>query len=157
MTKSLLITAVSILFMLFMGSYTFAFRCDVSATGISFGVYDIFSNTPNDGLGTISVSCKIPPQAPQSPLLVSIALSSGLSGNIAQRQMESANGDRLNYNLYTNPSFSSIWGDENSFALQSILISRDNPYTGTIYARMPARQNVSVGLYKDVIIATINW
>ena len=147
----------TLLWLFLMSSSCFAFRCDVTATGVAFGVYDVFSNTPNDAVGTITVTCNIPAQTPQAPLLVTIALSPGASGNIAQRQLESARGDRLNYNLYTNASFSSIWGNEGSFAVQTALITRDNPYSGTIYGRMPAQQNVAVGSYRDVIIATINW
>ena len=157
MGRGVFLVVLTLLFLFLMNSLAMAFRCDVTASSVAFGVYDIFSNTPNDTLGTISVTCNVPPQTPQAPLLVTIALSPGVSGNIAQRQLESAAGDRLNYNLYTNASFSSIWGDEGSFAVQTALITRNNPFTGTIYGRIPARQNVAVGAYNDVIIATINW
>jgi spore coat protein U-like protein len=134
-----------------------AFQCDVTASSISFGSYDIFSSTPKDTVGTVRVSCNIPAQNPQAPLMVTVSLSPGISGNVAQRQMESAGGARLNYNLYSNSSFSSIWGDGGSFAAQTAFITKETPYTATIYGRMPAKQNVSVGSYSDVITVTVNW
>jgi spore coat protein U-like protein len=145
------------LFLLLLSSTSMAFQCDVTASSISFGSYDIFSSTPKDTVGTVRVSCNIPAQNPHAPLMVTVSLSQGMSGNIGQRQLESAGGGRLNYNLYSNSSFSNIWGDGGSFAAQTAFITKETPYNATIYSRIPAKQNVPVGSYSDVITVTILW
>lgn len=85
-----------------------AFNCNVNATGVAFGSYDVFSNLPTDATGTISVDCNIPSQNPHAPLSVTISLSPGNSGSFAPRSMQSAGADTLNYNLYTDASMSAI-------------------------------------------------
>ena len=145
---------------LFPATGAFAFNCQVSAGSLNFPTYDIFSTFPTDSTATLHVSCNAPEQNPHAPLPVTIALSSGASGNFAQRQMLSLAGgtDHLNYNLFTNASYSSIWGDGagSSITLTNIL-DKNTPWDAVIYARIPARQNVRAGTYSDVITVTVNW
>lgn len=135
-----------------------AFRCDVSATGLSFGSYDTLSPTPLDSTASINVSCNIPPQNPKAPLMVTIALSPGNSGSFAQRHMTSTGPDRLNYNLYTSAAFSSIWGDgAGNASIQTGYVTSASPWNATLYGRIPALQNLRVGSYSDTITVTINF
>lgn len=135
-----------------------AFNCNVNATGLAFGSYDVFSQVPTDTTGTISVDCNIPPQNPQAPLLVTISLSPGNSGNFAQRQMQSASAGTLLYNLYTTASFSTIWGDGGgSSSIQTGYVHRDMPWNATLFGRIPPRQNTGAGSYSDAITVTIDF
>ena len=136
-----------------------AFQCQVSAGSLSFPSYNIFSTYPAESSVNILVSCRVPDQSPHSPLPVTIALSSGVSGNTAQRYMASTSGsDRLFYNLYTDSSFSSIWGDgTGSSGAVTNLVSINNPWNAVVYGRIPARQNVTSGSYSDIITVTIAW
>jgi len=149
--------AASLIFC-FLATSTHAFNCDVTATGLAFGPYDFLASFPTDTTGSVMVSCNIPAQNPHAPLAVTIDLSPGISGSFAQRQMQSSGPDPLYYNLFTNPSFSTIWGDGNGgSSSQTAFVTSDTPYSAVIYGRIPAGQKVPVGTYSDVITVTIEW
>jgi len=136
-----------------------AFNCNVNVTGLNFGSYDVFSAIPKDSTATINVTCNAPSQNPNAPIPVTISLSPGNSGSFAQRQMQRLGGpEGLAYNLFTTPSFSRVWGDGSGDSqVQTNFVTRTTPWNATIYGRIPAGQNVSVGSYSDVIIVTIEW
>jgi spore coat protein U-like protein len=136
-----------------------AFNCNVNVTGLNFGGYDIFSNIPRDTTATITVTCNAPPQNPNAPIPVIISLSPGNSGSFAQRQLQHSGGpDLLYYNLYTTPSYSTVWGDGSGGSRnQTNFVTRDAPWTATIFARIPPRQNARIGSYSDLITVTIEW
>jgi spore coat protein U-like protein len=135
-----------------------AFKCDVTATSLNFGSYDIFSPTPLDSTASINVTCNIPSRNPQAPMTVTVSLSTCSSGSFAQRWMQAGGPDNLNYNLYTNASFSTIWGDGGgSSSTQTGFVSKASPWNATIYGRIPALQNVSTGNYGDTITVTIDF
>jgi spore coat protein U-like protein len=127
-------------------------------TSLPFGSYNIFNPAPLDSTASLSVDCNIPPQHPQAPMPVAIALSPGNSGGFAQRWLRSAGPDNLRYNLYTTAAFSAIWGDGGgSSSIVTALVSRSTPFNGTIYGRIPAQQNVRAGSYSDTITVTISY
>jgi spore coat protein U-like protein len=136
-----------------------AFNCNVNVTGLSFGGYDVFSAIPKDSTATVTVTCNAPPQNPTAPVPVVISLSPGNSGSFAQRRLQRLDGpDRLAYNLFTTPAFSTVWGDGSGGSqTQTNLVTKDTPWTANIYGRIPAGQNVSAGSYSDVITVTIEW
>ncbi len=135
-----------------------AFQCDVTATGLNFGSYDVFSPVPLDSTASINVSCNIPPQNAHAPLAVTISLSPGNSGSFAPRSMQSAGGDTLDYNLYANATSLSPWGNgSGSSYVQNAPVTSATPWNATIFARIPARQNVRAGSYSDTITVTIDF
>lgn len=136
-----------------------AFNCNVNVTGLSFGGYDVFSAIPKDSAATITVTCNAPPQNPNAPIPVSISLSPGSSGSFGQRQLQRLGGpELLAYNLFTTPSFSTVWGDGSGGSQsQTNLVTRTTPWNATIFGRIPAGQNVPAGSYSDVITVTIEW
>ena len=128
--------------------------CTVSATGVNFGAYDVFVANPLDSTGTVTVTCD---QAPPPDVVISIG-PSGTSGAFIPRQMRSASTpDRLNYNLFTNAGRSSVWGDGAPGTSTVFLknVKKNRPAVTTIYGRIPAGQNVSVGTYSDSLTVTI--
>jgi len=131
--------------------------CNVSATSVAFGAYDVFSQVPLDSTGTVTVSCdEVPPPDP----VISIG-PSGNSGGFFPRKMRRAGGaDTLDYNLFLDPSMSRVWGDGTggTMTVQLKNVHRQKPpVVTTIYARVPPRQNVSVGTYSDTLTVTITW
>jgi spore coat protein U-like protein len=138
-----------------------AFKCDVTATGVNFGGYDVFSSVPRDSTGTITVTCNNPDNTdkknPNEDIQVEISLSTGNSGSFSPRQMQSATGDALSYNLYATP-FSTILGDGGgSSSVITGFVNKDMPWNVTIYGSIPARQNVRAGSYSDTITVTIDF
>ncbi|MGH2375223.1 MAG: Csu type fimbrial protein [Gammaproteobacteria bacterium] len=134
-----------------------AVSCNVSATPVSFGSYNVLNAAPLDATGTVTVTCN-----GLLGLLVSynIRLSAGLSGTYAPRQM--ANGaNRLNHNLYTDATRLIVWGDGSagtSLVSNSIvLVLLGVTVNHTVYGRVPALQNVAVGNYSDNITVTLTF
>ena len=89
---------------------------------------------------------------------ITISLSKGLSSTYSPRLM-SKGAEVLAYNLFTNAARTTIWGDGTS---GTAVYSRANPPNNsnvnvTIYARVPAGQDVSAGSFGDTISATINF
>jgi spore coat protein U-like protein len=120
--------------------------CTVNTRGVNFGSYDVFSNQNLDSTGNISVICN-------NATSYTIFLSPG-GGSYASRSMAS-NVHRLSYNLYTDPSRTSVWGDGSG----GTSIARRSAKTANhpVYGRIPARQNVYVGSYSDSITVTLNF
>jgi spore coat protein U-like protein len=127
-----------------------AASCAVSATPIAFGTYNPFIATPLDGTGTVGVKCT-------GQALVTAQLSPGGSGNQMARRMQNGSAF-LSYQIYTDALRLIVWGDG---------IVGTGTLTGavqgnvqrifTMYGRLPARQNASVGSYVDTLIITVNF
>lgn len=128
--------------------------CNVAATNINFGTYDVFSNSPRDSTGTVSVDCD---EAP--PPIVTIRIGPSFnSGGFNPRQMRhTTSPDRFNYNLFTDPAMSVIWGDGTQGATVSRKVTKGKPEIVTVYGRLFAGQDVSVGTYSDTVSVTITW
>jgi spore coat protein U-like protein len=128
--------------------------CNVSATGINFGPYDVFVAAPLDSTGSVTVSCTY--FLPRN-VTVSIGASS-TSGGFRPRRMRGLSGsDQLDYNLFTTASRSTIWGNGTA-GTSTVLLSnvrRNQPRTATIYGRIPAGQDIQVGSYTDTVTVTI--
>jgi spore coat protein U-like protein len=61
----------------------------------------------------------------------------------------------LRYNLYTSATHATIWGDGTGETAP-----RGGNLLGgnfTVYGRIPARQNVLVGTYSDMITVTVDY
>jgi spore coat protein U-like protein len=146
--------ALFLLFFLFVISEAEAV-CNVAATNISFGAYDVFSNTPKDSTGTISVDCD---ESPPPTVVIRVGPSFN-SGGFRPRQMRhTTRPDRLNYNLFTDSSMSVVWGDGTQGTLTvSNKVHKNRPWVATLYGRIPARQDVSVGTYRETVSVTITW
>lgn len=120
--------------------------CTVDAPGANFGNYDVFSEQSLDGAGTISVSCDASTE-------YTLSLSAG-GGSYALRAMASG-ANTLAYNLYTDATYTVIWGDGtgNTATVSGSGIASNH----TIYGRIPARQNAFVGSYTDTITVTLDF
>jgi spore coat protein U-like protein len=120
--------------------------CNVSSPGVNFGSYDTFSNLSLDSTGNVSVIC-------DGIIPYSISLSPG-GGSYVSRAMASG-GHSLNYNLYTDSTRASVWGD--GTASTATINSSGTTANHTVYGRIPARQNAYVGIYSDTITITLTF
>ena len=126
--------------------------CTVSATGVSFGTYNVFAPAPTDSTGSITYDC-----APSDKNL-QITLSAGNSGTFAPRGLRNGT-DQLAYNLFRDAALTSVWGDGTG---GSSVFFKTNPHPVkpvvlTVYGRIPPLQDVSTGSYVDTIIVTANF
>ncbi|MFT7775001.1 spore coat U domain-containing protein [Roseateles sp.] len=134
--------------------------CTVGTTNVAFGTYNPLAFGNTDTTGTIKIDC-----GGVVGLLIpfNIAISTGSSGSYANRLMKSG-GNLLTYNLYTDASYTTVWGD-GSGATQLInagvtldllgLAPTQNFY---VYGRIPGRQLSTVpGVYADTISVTLTY
>ena len=130
--------------------------CQIAATSINFGKYDVFDTTAVNGMGSVTVSCD---EAP--PPDVTISISESLhSGQFDPRQMKNlADGSRLNYNIYTDQSKSKIWGNGSGATSPLFIknVTKNKSKTTEVYGSMSPGQNGSAGFYSDVLTITILW
>ena len=120
--------------------------CSLNVIDLSFGGYDPFGATNSDITGSISVSC-------DADTSVQVSLSAGF-GPFATRKMKSGL-DSLFYNLYTDPSRLTIWGDGSPGT--SLVSFSGTSGSHTVYGRIPGHQNVPVGAYGDTITVTLTF
>ena len=128
--------------------------CSINTpSGIAFGAYDIFSLSDDTGTGSFSVTgCSVGARTYVT------TLSTGSSNSFTTRTMKSS-GNSLNYNLYTDATYTSIWGI-GSGGTSSVSKTNGSGGTGstiTIYGKIPAEQDVYAGSYSDSITITISF
>lgn len=125
----------------------------VAVAGVSFGSYDVFAASPTDSAGSVSYSC-------MGGATVTITLSIGNAPTYNPRRMLRAGGGSLAYNLYLDAARTSIWGDGAGgvTARYGPIMPADGvTVVVPIFGRIPAAQDVAVGVYTDTITATINF
>jgi spore coat protein U-like protein len=129
--------------------------CNVGATNINFGIYDVFSSSPKDATGTISVDCD---EAPPPIVVIRIGPSFS-SGGFKPRQMKhTSRPDKLNYNLFIDSAMSVVWGDgTGGTSTVANKVTKNKMWVSTLYGRIPAGQDVSVGTYSETVSVTITW
>ena len=129
--------------------------CLVSAPSLSFGPYDGLSGSPATTSASAVVTCN---EAP--PPTVTLELGpSAVSGGFFPRQMRHDGGsDRLAYNFYADPGGAAVWGDGTGGTVTlSARVMKNNPWTATLYGRVPPGQDVAAGSYSDMLTITINF
>lgn len=125
--------------------------CSLSATGVAFGAYDVFAPAPTDSTGTVVLECD------PSEKNITITLSPG-TGTFATRTLRQG-AETLGYNLYLDAARTTVWGD-GSAGTSTVFIRNprpNRPTEVTIFGRIPAAQDVSVGAYSDTIIVTVEF
>ncbi len=134
--------------------------CTVATTNVAFGTYSPLAFGNTDTTGTIKVDC-----GGVVGLLIpfNIALSAGSSGTYANRQMKSGS-NALAYNVYTDASYTSVWGDGSSATqMVSAGVTLDAlglapGQTFYVYGRIPGRQITAVpGSYADSLNVTVTY
>ena len=129
--------------------------CGVSSAGINFGSYSPFVGVNTDSTGSVSVTCT---GTVGETVSYSISLNTGASGNFSNRMLTSG-ANQLNYNLYTNPSRTLIWGDgtsgTNSISDSYVLNSLSSTKNYSVYGRVVALQNAFVGSYSESLTISL--
>jgi spore coat protein U-like protein len=62
---------------------------------------------------------------------------------------------QLLYNLYTDATLSTVWGDGTGHS--ATVNATQVAGIHTVYGRIPARQNAHVGVYNDTIVITLTF
>lgn len=125
--------------------------CTITAVGVSFGTYNVFSASPLDSTGSVSYAC----QGIKNPDRITIDLSRGGASTFARRMLKGA--EPLTYNLYLDAGHATVWGDGTTGTSRYGPVQPLSSDTLTIFGRIPAGQDGSAGAYSDTVIVTINF
>ena len=121
-------------------------QCTVSAVAVNFGAYDPTAGNPGEATGSISVMC-----TPATMSMVKFDPGRNSGGNFIPRKLY-GEGNYLNYNLYTDPAGTRIWGDGagNTF-------TQPGGSNVTVYGRIPPLQKIKPGVYSDFVTLIVEW
>jgi spore coat protein U-like protein len=156
--RTTLLAAALPLVMLSAPAAAFIFgTCTASAVGVAFGNYTPAQATPLDANGSVTVNCGSAFVFGASP--VTIALNAGASGGTFAARRMTSGVNFLTYNLYTNGSYSAVWGDGSAgtSTVSGTLNFGSQIFTATIFGRIPALQDPVPGSYIDTITVTVNY
>lgn len=147
--------ALVLLVVFFWGGMTMAWSaaCKITATPLSFGLYDMLSQIPRDATAQLLISCNNKTTAPAT---VQVRISAG-GGTVGQRRMTGPIvGSVLLYNLFSNPGMTSIVGDgAGGSEVLTNIVDKSTPWNVTLYGRIPPLQSIPIGVYADALTATI--
>ena len=120
---------------------------------MNFGAYDpVAANAtaPLDGIGTVTVTCT--KGAPAK-----VGLNPGSNAQGTTRRMSRGAAAYLTYELYKDTGRATVWGDTADTALDIPAAPNRNPRNFTVYGRVAAAQDATVGNYTDTVVATVNF
>lgn len=135
-------------------SATVTSNCVVSTTPLAFGNVDVTGGSNVDGTGGLSVTC-----TSGTGWTATAGTGSGSGATLATRKM--ANGaNLLNYALYTDSAYTTVWGDGTTVGAEGTFTGTGtgSAQTSTIYGRIPAGQSsLPAGEYSDTVTVTVTY
>ena len=127
-------------------SATVVTNCSISVSDLAFGAYDplgAHANQQLDGAAAVQVLCTRSASA-------SVQLDAGQSGS----RTLNGGAERVTYQLYRDANRTRAWSGQ-SGNIRLVSTSAREPQQFTVYARIPAGQQVTSGRYTDVVRATV--
>ena len=137
-------------------SSSVAANCTISATDLNFGAYDpLVANktTALDVNTTVTVLCT------KGSTGVNVGLDLG-THTVAGNRFMSNGSDSLRYELYSDSAGGTVWSNGGAGLVTWPVFGPIGAGAGTphtVFGRVPAGQDVSVGSYTDVVTATVNF
>lgn len=125
--------------------------CTVSAGTLAFGNYTPTSGSPADSTSTIDVTCT-------NGTTYTVALDGGATeNNVGARAMSDANAHTLSYEIYTDASHATMWGDGTGSTITKSGMGSGALQAITAYGRVPASQFAAAGNYADTVTVTVSY
>ena len=131
-------------------------NCTIAATDLNFGAYDpVVANktTALDVNTSVNVLCT------KGSTGVKVGLDLGTHTAAGNRFMSNGT-DSLQYELYSDSAGGTVWGNSGAGLVSWPVFGPIGAGAGvshTVFGRVPAGQDVSVGSYSDLITATVNF
>lgn len=129
-------------------------NCLVAAQALAFGGYD--GTAAKTGSSDITVRCS-------SGTTYAVSLSTG-GGTFAQRLLSGSGTNKLQYNLFTSPAATTIWGDgtlsTGTVPGTGAGMAAASTQTHTVYGQLPDNafnQGAPSGNYTDTITVTVTY
>ncbi|HKB79434.1 MAG TPA: spore coat U domain-containing protein [Thermoanaerobaculia bacterium] len=127
--------------------------CTITTSPVAFGAYDPVSANASTDLtaqGAVNVACT-------KGTAATIDLGTGGSFSGGTRRMASGT-DFLNYSLFQDAALTQVWGSGIAGGATANYNAASKSVTAvTVYGMVPQAQDVTVGSYADVVLATINY
>ena len=124
--------------------------CTVDAADMSFGTR---TDLTSDITATANVTVDCTNQGS-----IEVGFSAGGSGDFANRTMENAAGDTIDYQLYDAATGGAVLGDGTGTTTTFAGTSTGGAQTFTVYGEVPGGQGAKpVGNYSDAITATLTY
>ena len=126
--------------------------CTLSASAVSFGTYDVFQAGPTDSTGTITFRCAADDKD------IRIAISSGTSSTFSPRTLVSG-ARKSDLQCVLRPELHAGLGRRHG---RHDDVLQPNPPNNrdivlTMYARIPAGQDIPIGSYADTLVVTLEY
>ena len=123
---------------------------------LSFPAYDVFVGPPTVTSGIARIRCT---GSGSLPSFVVGMGQSATSGSISGRQMAqqgAGNTGRLNYNIYKDGGYSSLWGDGTGGTTPLVVTVSGATTQVPIYGKIDPGQDAPVGNYKDTVVMSVD-
>lgn len=126
--------------------------CTVSATSINFGNSVGLLTSAIANTGTITATCT-------EGDVYTIALNKGTTSgaSLTSRMMAGSGSAVVKYQLYTNSSHGTIWGDGTSGTSTGGGTGSGGSQSYTVYGLVPAQTTPAPGSYSDTITVTVTY
>jgi spore coat protein U-like protein len=138
-------------------------NCTISTTAVAFGAYDpvvVNAATALNASGSVSIACT-KGSAP------AITMDLGQHAVATQRNMLGSGADVLGYQLYQPPNTApgtactfpggTVWGTSVAQTFTPTSPANKTSRSYNVCGTVAAGQDVGVGLYADVVVATVNF
>jgi spore coat protein U-like protein len=131
---------------------------------LDFGTYDPAVTSPDDSVGTVTVTCRYVP-AGATRVNYTVTISNGIHGTSPTDRKMAAGSGRLGYNVFADPARSQVWGSGTGgtvIASGSMTVGPGNgngsrTVTHTVYGRIPQLQDAVPGAYADTLLVTLTF
>jgi len=148
----------------FAGTARAAADCSITAVSVNFGAYDPIVTSPDDSVGTVTVTCRyISGNAER--VNYAVMLSNGMNGTSAATRRMGAGTARLGYNVFTDPARTQVWGNgtggtviaSGSMTIGPGVGNGTQTVTQSVYGRIPQLQDAVPGTYNDTLVLTLTF
>jgi len=127
-------------------------NCTVSTSKLDFGTVNPLSGSNVNGTGGISVTC-----TNGTGWTASANIGSGSGASFSARRLTSSTGT-LNYNLYTDNTYATVWGDGTGSTGTMTGTGTGSAQSRTVYGRIGSGQTTArPGSYADTVSVTISY
>ena len=125
--------------------------CEVTATDLDFGAYSAQSGTPLLGTTLLRATC-----TPETTYNIGLNEGTSPGATVNQRKMVGATTGVLNYQLYSDATHSTIWG--NTTGTDTVTgVGTGLTQDHTVFGSVPASQVIPAGDYTDTITVRIYY
>jgi spore coat protein U-like protein len=121
-------------------------NCVLNGGSLNFGTYSSSAVDDTPGEGTFTYQCT-------GGTEITLSLGPGTGGGDGVRQMASGE-ERLTYELFQDPSHSTVWGEDGDALTVPSTSSSSTPVP--VYGLIDAGQESGAGTYSDTVQITLN-